>query len=102
MKKISLLFFLIVPFVFGGCKQKLNPTWVRVPDSVRHYYPIIMGDNIDMTYEIQNAGKEPLIISDIQPSCGCIIQLEKDNVIIFPVKKENSLSTSTVPPTWAM
>jgi hypothetical protein len=88
MKKISLLLFLIVSISFCGCKRKVNPTWVHVPDSVRHYYPMTMGESITMVYEIQNVGKEPLIISDIQPSCGCIINLQKDNVIIFPGKNK--------------
>lgn len=75
MKRFSIIFWgLVSVFVlFSSCKQKIGWTTVSVADSVRHYYPIIAGDILNLSYEIENTGEEPLIIREIQPSCGCII-----------------------------
>ena len=48
--------------------KELKPTVMCIKDSVRHYYPIVLSDELSITCEITNKGKEPLAITDIQPS----------------------------------
>lgn len=48
--------------------KELKPTVMGVKDSVRHYYPVVLGDELSITCRISNNGKEPLAITDIQPS----------------------------------
>lgn len=49
-------------------RKTLEPTAMCIKDSVRHYYPIVLGDELSITCEISNKGTEPLAITDIQPS----------------------------------
>lgn len=60
-----------------GCQRRIGDTYIEVEDSIRHYYPVRQGQELSIMYKIKNKGPEPLYISDIQPSCGCII-LEQD------------------------
>lgn len=71
-----------------GCKKEVKPTTMSAVDSLRHYYPVIMGQKLHMSWEIHNTGKEPLVINDIQPSCGCIVDdAEGDKRIVLPEGK---------------
>ncbi|MDD4760940.1 MAG: DUF1573 domain-containing protein, partial [Bacteroidaceae bacterium] len=65
--------FIICMLCFFSCAKKVGPTTVQVEDSIRHYYPLVLGDNLDVVYKVTNTGFSPLVITDIQPSCGCII-----------------------------
>ena len=85
MNKSVLYILLLAVFLFflSGCKKKVRPTTMVIKDSVRHYYPIKQGQQLDIMFTITNTGDAPLVISDIQPSCGCII-LDKSSHIIIP------------------
>lgn len=56
MKRFSIIFWGLVSVftLFSSCKQKIGWTTVSVADSVRHYYPIIAGDILNLSYEIEN------------------------------------------------
>ena len=83
-KSISYIILLIAfPFYFTGCKKEVRPTSMTIKDSIRHYYPIKQGQQLELMFTITNTGDAPLIISEIQPSCGCII-LDKSSHIIIP------------------
>ncbi len=44
------------------------------------------GDLVEHTYEVTNTGKNPLIISNVQPTCGCTVpDFTKDPIL--PGKK---------------
>lgn len=85
MNKFILYTLLLVafPFYFTGCKKEVRPTTMAIKDSVRHYYPIKQGQQLDIMFTVTNTGDAPLIISEMQPSCGCII-LDKSSHIIIP------------------
>ena len=76
--------------IFAACSGKVNPTSVVIEDPVRHYYPILSGDELWISYELTNTGKDPLIISEIQTSCGCILY-DDSKRIIPPGNKEHLL-----------
>lgn len=74
MKLNWLIFPGLVAGAFGllpsmsSCTKVVRPTIVSIVDSVRHYYPVVSGENVTMTWLVRNAGDEPLVITDIQPS----------------------------------
>lgn len=74
MKKSDIgriLLLCCLPF-WISCSGRIEPTTVEIKDPVRHYYPILEGEELLISYDIRNTGKNPLVISEIQTSCGCI------------------------------
>jgi hypothetical protein len=45
---------------------------MEIEDPERHYYPILRGSELSVAYKFYNRGNEPLILYDVQASCGCI------------------------------
>ena len=96
MKRI--LLFLMMAVLLVGCTQKVSYTEVLISDPIRHYYPILQGQELTVTIRVTNLqgqhlrivarvtnmGNVPLVIRDIQPSCGCIIVNVKREVIVPP------------------
>lgn len=70
----------------GACRKNIGMTTVHVPDSVRHYYPILTGEILNLSFLLENTGDQPLIIRDIQTSCGCIVP-ELDTRMLLPGKQ---------------
>lgn len=66
--------------------KQLQPTVMAVKDSIRHYYPVILGDEVSIECEITNKGNEPLAITDIQPS-NFSIELNSPTPGIIPPGK---------------
>lgn len=69
---LSALVLTAATLVLAACTKKVGTTTMAVPDSVRHYYPVVQGEELKMDYYLKNTGAEPFVIDDIQPSCGCI------------------------------
>lgn len=85
MRRSILLVFICI-LCFCSCNKKVGPTTIEIEDSMRHYYPMVLGDELELSYKLTNTGKEPFIVTDIQPSCGCIVEGEKNERIILPDK----------------
>ena len=84
MKRV--LFLVLTLLTLVGCTRKVQFTTVEIKDPVRHYYPILQGQELSVMIRLQNKGKVPLVIKDIQPSCGCII-LESDHEMVVPPER---------------
>lgn len=69
-----------------SCHKKLGPTVIQVEDSVRHYPSIVLGEPLDLAYEIHNIGSEALVIIDVQPSSPTI-EVSEHNVTTIPPGK---------------
>jgi hypothetical protein len=52
--------------------DKVERTKMEIVDPERHYYPILRGSELTAAYKFYNRGNKPLIIYDVQASCGCI------------------------------
>lgn len=93
MKKIvyvilAIAIIVILCLLTNTCSKEVMPTEVLVQDSIRHYYPMIQGQELTIKYRVANIGKDPLVITDIQPSCGCISIDGEHNNIILPQKEQ--------------
>jgi hypothetical protein len=87
-RKYTLILLILIcgAVVFSSCKRKVEPTTVQVIDPNRHYYPILQGQEMDMKYEIVNVGNNPLFITEIQPSCGCMVVDDDYPITVLPHK----------------
>lgn len=71
--------FSVLPILlvaFASCKTTLTKdekTKVAVENADRHYYPILQGEPLEIYYRFTNTGTAPLIIDEIQSSCGCVV-----------------------------
>lgn len=86
MKKSSYLILLFCLLTLFSCSKKVGPTNVEVADALRHYFPLVQGDELHFSYKLHNTGTEPFIITDIQPSCGCIAAEQEVEKVILPGK----------------
>lgn len=68
--------------------KQLKPTVIGVKDSIRHYYPVVLGDELSISCELTNNGTEPLAITDIQPSNFSIALTSPMPSVIPPGKTE--------------
>ncbi len=76
-----------VTFTNTSCKKKVDMTHILVQDSIRHYYPLVQGTDLTLLWRIANVGETPLVLTDIQPSCGCIVENSEENNVIPPGKQ---------------
>ena len=87
---IYYLSFIICLFLFilslVSCEKELKPATVAIKDPVRHYYPVLQGETLEVSYEIENTSDNPLFIREIQTTCGCIIPRTDLPIIILPKK----------------
>lgn len=70
--------------VLFSCKKELKPATVEIVDQVRHYYPVIQGEILAITYEIENTSNNTLFIRELQTTCGCIIPKDDLPIVILP------------------
>lgn len=80
---------LILAFFAGGCSKRVQPTSVEVKDPVRHYFPILQGQTLDLVFPVTNTGENPLVIHEIQTSCGCLIADRKSHIIVPPERTQH-------------
>ena len=89
MKRI--LPILAFALVLVSCSTRVQYTTVEIKDPIRHYYPILQGQDLTVTVRVNNTGKVPLVVKDVQPSCGCII-LESDHEFVVPPERSMSVT----------
>lgn len=88
LKAAAVFSLTVVALVFYSCKdKKLKEADVVIEDPYRHYYPVIQGETLPINYEIENISEEPLVIQEIQTSCGCLIPFDDLPIIVLPNKK---------------
>ena len=86
-RKLIYLFIAIEATLLWSCHKDLQPADVEIVDVDRHYYPVVQGEQLDVNYEIENVSKEPLVIQEIQTTCGCLLPLDKLPIVVLPGKK---------------
>lgn len=85
MKGLRVILFLLgVTIIATSCEKKLKPVEVEITDPHRHYYPVIQGELLGITYDIENTSDDPLFIREIQTTCGCMFNEDKLPIVILP------------------
>ena len=84
--KYLLLLTVIGLMAFSSCNKKLKPASVIIVDPVRHYYPVLQGEMMNIAFEVENTSKNPLFIQEIQTTCGCIIPRNQLPIVVLPHK----------------
>ena len=79
--------FLIVLCLMVSCKKELKPATVVITDPVRHYYPVIQGEFLQVSFEMENTSDNPLFIKELQTTCGCLVPRNELPIVILPHKK---------------
>ena len=69
-----------------SCTRKVDFTEIEIKDPVRHYYPILQGQELTIIVPFENKGEVPLTIKDVQPTCGCIQKMEMGDIFVPPGK----------------
>lgn len=92
-KYTRLILFTCSLLVLTGCMNVLDKkTSVEVEDNDRHYYPILAGQKKDIAFRLKNNGENPLMITDIITSCGCLKINADEKTFSIPVGKERILT----------
>ena len=73
--------------VLPSCEKTVDMTTIEIEDQDRHYYPILQGEELELNYGFTNLGEEPLIIKEVQTSCGCMFVNDNLPIVILPHKK---------------
>lgn len=84
-KRNGLLFVLLV--LLTACYEKeLEPADIHIIDPVRHYYPVMQGEIMGVTFEMENLSDNPLFIKEVQTTCGCVVSRDDLPIIVLPHK----------------
>lgn len=88
VKAVAVISLTAMALPFSSCKDKrLKEANVAIQDKDRHYYPVIQGEILPINYEIENSSDIPLVIQEIQTSCGCLIPFDDLPIMVLPGKK---------------
>lgn len=88
---------LFIVSILCSCEKHLQPTTVVVHDPVRHYYPVLQGEPLVITYEMEDTTDFPIFIQEVQTSCGCIVPRSELPITILPHKRGTlQLSFNTI------
>ena len=68
MKK---LFFVVAMAVFAGTNAQTNGPVISWEKSTHDFGDLVQGDKIEHIFKFKNTGKEALIITNVQVTCGC-------------------------------
>ena len=69
MKK--LFFVAIAMVVFAETNAQTNGPVISWEKSTYDFGDLVQGDKIEHIFKFKNTGKEPLIITNVQVTCGC-------------------------------
>lgn len=91
----KLILVILTSLWMTGCMNVLDKkTSLEVPDNGRHYYPILAGQMKDVSFNLINTGENPLMITDIITSCGCLKINDNEKAFSIPPGKERMLTLS--------
>lgn len=73
MKKIGLLVAVVIAFVGFTAMQSSNSAEFKFTSETHDFGKIAQGEPVTHEFVFTNVGTEPIIISDVRPSCGCSV-----------------------------
>src|ERR1700749_171432 len=73
MKKLILLFAVVLGFAFTASAQDNEKAEFKFNEEKHDFGKIPQGTPVTTLFEFTNVGKEPLILTEVRPTCGCTI-----------------------------
>jgi hypothetical protein len=73
MKKLLLVCAVIIGFDFTASAQDNQKPEFKFNEEKHDFGKIPQGTPVTTVFEFTNVGQEPLILSDVKPTCGCTI-----------------------------
>ncbi len=73
MKKIILLFAVIAGFALNASAQTDTKPEFKFAEEKHDFGKIPQGTPVTTNFEFTNIGEEPLILTEVKPTCGCTI-----------------------------
>jgi hypothetical protein len=83
MKKLIILFAVILGFGIAARAQDNQKAEFKFNEEKHDFGKIPQGKPVTTVFEFTNVGTEPLILTDVRPTCGCTIA----DYTKVPVKK---------------
>lgn len=75
---------LVMSFFVACGERQLKEAVVEIVDPDRHYYPVLQGEMMGVTYEIENISDATLFIQEVQTTCGCLVPTGDLPLVILP------------------
>ncbi|TWI97693.1 uncharacterized protein DUF1573 [Mucilaginibacter frigoritolerans] len=73
MKKLLLVCAVILGFAFTASAQDNEKAEFKFNEEKHDFGKIPQGTPVTTVFEFTNIGKEPLILTEVKPTCGCTI-----------------------------
>jgi len=73
MKKLLLICAVMIGFAFTAKAQDNEKAEFKFNEEKHDFGKIPQGVPVTTVFEFTNIGKEPLILSEVRPTCGCTI-----------------------------
>jgi hypothetical protein len=73
MKKLVFVLaaFFVANFAFAQTAEKQNGPAINFQETSYDFGDITQGDVVEHVFKFENTGNEPLILSNVQTTCGC-------------------------------
>ncbi len=115
MKKLLILCAVVLGFTFAASAQDNTKAEFKFNEEKHDFGKIPQGKPVTTTFEFTNVGEQPLILSAVQPSCGCtaadytktpvkkgdkgIIKITYNAAAISPFTKTITITSNAATPT---
>ena len=73
MKKLILICTVILGFAFNASAQDDQKAEFKFSEEKHDFGKIPQGTPVTTIFEFTNVGQEPLILTEVRPTCGCTI-----------------------------
>src|SRR6202000_393332 len=73
MKKLMLICAVVLGFAFTATAQDNEKAEFKFNEEKHDFGKVPQGTPVTTVFEFTNIGKEPLILTDVKPTCGCTI-----------------------------
>lgn len=82
----NLILYVLFISIFATCNshrdvKTMAKTTINFENPHRRYYPVAKGAVLNMSYKFLNTGKSPLLISEVQTSCNCVVSEHTSHII---------------------
>lgn len=73
MKRILMICAVVLGFAFTASAQDSQKAEFKFNEEKHDFGKIPQGTPVTTVFEFTNVGKEPLILTEVRPTCGCTI-----------------------------